>query len=93
MLARVKKSHAKKDRTRAFMEASERRIAQMDQVDFSGIGKLASETFGSAEKANAWFYRPHPALGRRTPFSLLTNPTGEKRVKQLIEKIKQGVLR
>lgn len=55
------------DRTLARLKASERRMAALDAVDIAAVGRLALETFGSAEQAHAWMYLPHKALGQRTP--------------------------
>ena len=89
--AKLKRTHAKIDRTLALVEASERRVAALDAVDIAAVGRLALETFGSAEQAYAWMHRPNKALGQRTPVSLLTNATGFKRLKTILGRMAHGV--
>jgi|CXWL01.1.fsa_nt_gi putative toxin-antitoxin system antitoxin component (TIGR02293 family) len=89
--AKLKKTNAKIDRTLARVKASERRMAALDAVDTAAVGRLALETFGSAERAYAWLQRPHKALGQRTPFSLLTSASGYTRVEALLKRTAHGV--
>lgn len=82
---KLKKTNVKIDRTLARVEASERRMAALDVMEIAAVGRLALETFGSAEQAYAWMHRPHKALGQRTPVSLLTNASGFTRVETLLK--------
>ena len=91
--AKLKRTHAKIDRTLARVEASERRMAELDVVDIAAVGRLALETFGSAEQAYTWMHRPNKALGQRIPVSLLTNASGFKRVEALLKRMVHTVPR
>lgn len=51
----------------------------------------ATVVLGSRRAARAWLRRSVPALGNRTPLSLLDTSLGWERVKQVLGRIEQGV--
>lgn len=89
--AKLKRTHAAIDRTLARVTASERRMAALDTVDTAAVGRLALETFGSAEQAYAWVHHPNKALGQRTLFSLLTSASEFGHVETLLRRMAPGV--
>ncbi len=91
MLARVKKTNIRIDRSLAQLQARQRRRMPLEGIDATEVTQLALQTFGSAKKAYDWFNRPNLALGRRTPVSLLTSHAGVKRVKPVLGRIAHGV--
>lgn len=79
------------DQTMAKLKVSEQRMEALARLDFSAVGRLAYEVFGSADKASAWFERSNRALAGKTPFSVLTTASGYKRVEALLKRIDHGV--
>jgi putative toxin-antitoxin system antitoxin component (TIGR02293 family) len=51
----------------------------------------AAEVLGSRAAARAWLARPSPALGGRTPLSLLDTSLGWEQVKQVLGRLEHGV--
>jgi putative toxin-antitoxin system antitoxin component (TIGR02293 family) len=51
----------------------------------------AAEVLGSRAAAQHWLTRPNPALGGRTPLSLLDTSLGWEQVKQVLGRIEHGV--
>jgi putative toxin-antitoxin system antitoxin component (TIGR02293 family) len=51
----------------------------------------AAEVLGSRPAARAWLTRPTPALGDKTPLSLLDTSLGWAEVKQVLGRIEHGV--
>jgi putative toxin-antitoxin system antitoxin component (TIGR02293 family) len=51
----------------------------------------AAEVLGSRAAARAWLTRPNPALGGKTPLSLLDTSLGWAEVKQVLGRIEHGV--
>ena len=51
----------------------------------------ASEVLGSRAAAQRWLARPVPALGGKTPLSLLDTSLGWERVKQVLGRIEHGI--
>lgn len=51
----------------------------------------AAEVLGSREASRAWLARPNPALGGKTPLSLLDTSLGWEQVKQVLGRIEHGV--
>lgn len=51
----------------------------------------AAEVLGSRAAGRAWLTRPNPALGGRTPLSLLDTSLGWAEVKQVLGRIEHGV--
>src|SRR5262245_5155411 len=51
----------------------------------------ASEVLGSAAAARQWLARPNPALGGRTPLSLLDTSLGWEQVKQVLGRFEHGI--
>ncbi len=51
----------------------------------------ASDVLGSRGAARQWLARPNPALGGRTPLSLLDTSLGWEQVKQVLGRIEHGI--
>jgi putative toxin-antitoxin system antitoxin component (TIGR02293 family) len=50
-----------------------------------------AEVLGSRQAGRAWLTRPNPALGGKTPLSLLDTSLGWAEVKQILGRIEHGV--
>jgi len=53
--------------------------------------RRAAEVLGSREAGRQWLTRPNPALGNKTPLSLLDTSLGWEQVKQVLGRIEHGV--
>jgi putative toxin-antitoxin system antitoxin component (TIGR02293 family) len=53
--------------------------------------RRAAEVLGSREAGRQWLTRPNPALGTKTPLSLLDTSLGWEQVKQVLGRIEHGV--
>jgi putative toxin-antitoxin system antitoxin component (TIGR02293 family) len=56
------------------------------------MSRLAEEVFGDKETALNWLHQPNLAIDDRAPIDLLQTPDGCDRVKNLLLRIKYGVL-
>ncbi len=52
---------------------------------------LASEIFGSMEKASVWFKQPNFALGNKTPIELVKTEPGARLVERTLHQIRHGI--
>ncbi|MCC5906247.1 MAG: DUF2384 domain-containing protein [Balneolaceae bacterium] len=52
---------------------------------------LASEIFGSMEKASVWFKEPNFALGNKTPIELVKTEPGARLVERTLHQIGHGI--
>ncbi len=55
-----------------------------------GLASMALKLFGSAEKADSWFYRSNRLLKNCTPVSLLSTPAGMKHVTEILQQKGSG---
>ena len=76
-----------------------RRVAQrttLDEGEAAGairvieLTTLATETFGTAEKASLWLSKPHPLLRGKSPMEIATNEYGVGKVKSMLFAIRYG---
>ena len=56
------------------------------------IARMATDVFGTLEKARAWLHAENQALGGNTPISFLDTEVGERQVEDLLNRINYGVL-
>ena len=61
------------------------RVARVDR-----LFALASDIFGSREKAAQWLIRPNRALGNEVPLRLLDTDAGSQKVEQELRQIQFG---
>lgn len=54
------------------------------------LASMALKLFGSAEKADSWFYRSNRLLKNCTPVSLLSTPAGVKHVTEILQQKGSG---
>lgn len=56
------------------------------------IAALATEVFGTTEKASRWLHRANRALGGKPPLGLLRTDLGTRQVEQVLGRIEHGVV-
>ena len=52
--------------------------------------RLAEDTFGSSQEADAWMRRPHPMLEGEAPLECAKSAFGAQRVKDMLMALKYG---
>jgi putative toxin-antitoxin system antitoxin component (TIGR02293 family) len=63
----------------------------MTRDDAAAVQARAVEVFGNATKAEIWFSRPNRALRGARPADLLDTDAGRRQVKDVLERLANGV--
>ena len=59
-------------------------------MQFADLIALATEVFGTVEKASIWLTTPHPMLEDETPLQRARTPWGLQRVRAMLGAFKYG---
>jgi putative toxin-antitoxin system antitoxin component (TIGR02293 family) len=68
-----------------------RGIVELESDRVLLVIRIANETFGSEEKAEAWLRRPNRALGGSTPVDLMATIDGADSVEQVLGRLAHGL--